>query len=66
MAIILNEVREGSVVMVRGDFGRGIAVVGQVEDVLEDIKNGQPGIDYTVKGVSHWAYLDAIDSVVRY
>jgi len=66
MAVTLNEIREGSVVMVRGDFGRGVAVVGQVEEALEDIKNGMPGIDYSVKGVSHWAYLDAIDSVVRF
>jgi len=66
MAVTLNEIREGSVVMVRGDFGQGVAVVGQVEEALEDIKNGRPGIDYSVKGVSHWAYLDAIDSVVRF
>ena len=66
MSVTLNEIREGSVVMVRGDFGRGVAVVGQVDEALENIKNGFPGIGYTVKGVSHWAYLDAVDSVVRF
>ena len=66
MAVTLNEIREGSVVKVRGDFGRGILVSAQVDEVLEDIKNGFPGIDYTANGVSHWAYLDAVESVVRF
>ncbi len=66
MSVKFSELREGSVVMVRGDFGNGISVVGQVDEVLDNIKNGRPGIDYSFKGVSYWAYLDAVDSVVRY
>ena len=60
--ITLKEVRVGSVVVVRGDFGGGKPQQVVVEGVDEDIKNGLPGIDYA----DHWAYLSQVDRVVKY
>lgn len=64
----LKDLREGSIVMVRGGFGSEPAVKARVEAVERDIKNGMPGIDYTVmsNGDGHWAYLDQVDRVVTY
>jgi hypothetical protein len=58
----LSEVREGSVVIVRGNFGNGPEERVVVENVERDIKNGQPGIDYD----GHWAYLSQVQRVVKY
>jgi hypothetical protein len=58
----LKEIRRGSVVVVRGDFGNAPARRVTVEEVHEDIKNGRPGIDYD----SSWAYLTQVDRVVSY
>jgi hypothetical protein len=64
----LSDVREGSIVMVRGNFGSGFAVRARVDGVEADIKNGRPGIDYTAVGAQtgNWAYLSQVDSVVQY
>jgi len=66
--IKLADIREGSTVMVRGNFGQGFAVKGVVEGVHSDIKNGRPGIDYTAVGATsgNWAYLDQVTAVVTY
>jgi hypothetical protein len=58
----LKEIRKGSIVVVRGDFGSGTPKRVTVEEVHEDIKNGRPGIDYD----SSWAYLTQVDRVVSY
>ena len=58
----LNDIREGSVVIVRGAFGSGPEERVKVEEVHEDVKNGRPGIDY--KG--SWAYLSQVQRVVQY
>ena len=58
----LEDVREGSVVIVRGNFGNGKPQRVVVTGVDEDIKNGRPGIDYG----DSWAYLTQVDSVVTY
>lgn len=66
----LSEMRKGSVVMVRGSFGREEPREAVVDEVFEDIKNGEPGISYnsTKKGAPFWgwAYLEQVDSVVKY
>jgi hypothetical protein len=64
----LGDVREGSIVMVRGNFGSGFAVRARVDAVEADIKNRRPGIDYTAVGArtGNWAYLSQVDSVVEY
>lgn len=64
----LNDIREGSIVTVRGNFGNGPATRAKVDYVDSNIKNGQPGIDYTDlnSGDKHWAYLGQIDSVVTH
>ena len=66
--VTLDQVREGSIVIVRGDFGSGTPKRARVECVEEDIKNGYPGIDYTVlaDGDGRWAYLDQIVRVEKY
>jgi len=58
----LKDIREGSVVVVRGDFGSGAPRRVVVEAVEADIKNGRPGIDYD----GSWAYLSQVDRVVSY
>ena len=58
----LEDIREGSVVIVRGNFGSGPEERVKVEDVHRDVKNGMPGIDYE----GHWAYLSQVVRVVKY
>ena len=58
----LKDIREGSVVVVRGNFGSGAPQRVTVEAVETDIKNGRPGIDYA----GSWAYLSQVDRVVSY
>jgi len=58
----LKDIRVGSVVIVRGDFGMGKPRQVVVEAVEADIKNGRPGIDYD----GSWAYLTQVDRVVTY
>ena len=58
----LKDIREGSVVIVRGSFGTGPEERVKVEEVHEDIKNGRPGIDYD----GSWAYLTQVQRVVSY
>jgi hypothetical protein len=58
----LEDIRQGSVVIVRGAFGTGPAERVKVEEVHEDVKNGRPGIDYE----GSWAYLTQVERVVAY
>jgi hypothetical protein len=60
--IKLKDIREGSVVIVRGNFGTGPEERVLVEEVHEDVKNGRPGIDYE----GSWAYLTQVMRVVSY
>ena len=64
----LEQLRPGSKVLVRGGFGTTSAKRATVTSVEEDIKNGSPGIDYTVDatGEQHWAYLEQVQRVVEY
>jgi len=67
----LTDIRQGSVVIVRTNFGTGIPVKAIVDAVEADIKNGRPGIDYTFVGAANWhdgswAYLSQVDKVVTY
>jgi hypothetical protein len=65
--ITLKQVREGSIVMVRGGFGIEPATRAKVTRVERDIKNGFPGIDYkTMDGKCFWAYIDQVERVVTY
>jgi hypothetical protein len=65
--ISLKQLREGSVVYVRGAFGTGPSVKATVTEVCEDVKNGRPGIDYTTEdGDDHWAYLDQVQAVYKF
>jgi hypothetical protein len=58
----LGDIRKGSVVIVRGNFGSGPEERVKVEDVHSDVKNGMPGIDYE----GHWAYLSQVQRVISY
>ena len=62
MTVKFEDLREGSVVIVRGAFGTGPEQRVKVEEVHEDIKNGRPGIDYE----GSWAYLSQVQRVVSY
>lgn len=58
----IRDIREGSIVIVRGNFGSGPEERVTVEAVEADIKNGRPGIDYA----GSWAYLSQVMRVVKY
>jgi hypothetical protein len=60
--VTINDVRKGSRVIVRPEFGTGLPVRVRVVEVESDIKNGRPGIDYDL----NWAYLSQVDRVVTY
>ena len=60
--LTVNDMREGSVVIVRGNFGTGPEERVTVLNVDSDIKNGRPGIDYD----ESWAYLSQVMRVVKY
>jgi hypothetical protein len=60
--VTLKDIREGSIVIVRGDFGSGRPQTVTVTEVDSDIKNGRPGICYD----ESWAYLTQVDRVVTY
>jgi hypothetical protein len=63
--IKLADMREGSVVRVMTRL-HGI-VVGRVEEVCDDVKNGTPGIDYVAEdGECSWCYLNQVMQVVKY
>jgi hypothetical protein len=65
--ITLDDVREGSVVVIRSGFGGEPAETVTLEGVEADIKNGRAGCDYTDrKGDGRWAYLSQIVRVVKY
>ncbi len=68
--IKLSDVRVGSFVYVRGNFGGGAPVYAEVTEVTEDVKNGVPGIGYICEhsgsNTGNWAYLDQVDRVVKY
>ena len=71
--VYLNDMREGSIVVVRGDKGHGPQERGRVDIVCQDVKHGYPGIDYTLLDSNgnptnrmFWAYLDQVDRVVKY
>jgi hypothetical protein len=59
---LLSDMRVGSRVIVRDNFGNGRPREVTVLDLDEDIKNGRPGIDYD----GSWAYLTQVDRVVKY
>ena len=58
----VSDIRTGSIVIVRGNFGLGMSQIVSVENVEDNIKNGKPGITY---GHS-WAYLDQVVQVLKY
>jgi hypothetical protein len=64
----LENMREGSIVIVRGGFGTDSPIKAIVEEVEEDVKNGRPGICYKAIGAKegNWAYLTQVDRVVQY
>ena len=66
MSIKITQVRPGSKVIVRAEFGLSGSVEATVISVEANIKNGRPGIDYNTKNGQFWAYLDQISRVVKF
>lgn len=65
--ITTDDVRAGSVVVIKSGFGSERAETVTLDSVEEDIKNGRAGCDYVdSKGESRWAYLTQIVKVVSY
>ena len=66
--IKLKDIKIGSEIMVRGDFGNGSSKKAIVDNIENDIKNGFPGIDYHYAddvNDDRWAYLSQIDRVIK-
>ena len=61
-----NDIRRGSVVIVRSNFGTGNAIQVTVSEVEQAAKNGKDVFDYAYGGNMHWAYFSQIDSVLSY
>ena len=63
-----KDLRKGSIIEVRGDFGQGPQVLAQVDFVDRDVRTGAPVVDYTNVNnrETHWAFFDQIDSVLRF
>jgi len=67
MRIGINQVRAGSVVVLRPGFGADLPRQVTLIEVHADIKNGRPGVDYELApGDGRWAYLEQVDQVVTY
>ena len=66
--ITLNDIRQGSKVVLRPCFGSGTPIEVTVSELVEEIKNGEDGIEYRTKGATgfNWAYLNQIDEIVKY
>ena len=68
--IELRDVKVGSIVWVATNFGSGMGVRAIVDEVDADIKNGLPGIGYTLASGEDkngsWAYLSQIIRVQKY
>ena len=58
----VSDIRAGSVVIVKGNFGLGMSQIVSVDYVEDNIKNGKPGITYD----RSWAYLDQVVQVLKY
>jgi hypothetical protein len=68
MAVYFGDVEEGCLVMVKQDFGMGRTVLAKVDAVLDNVKNGRPGIDYIEMDTGNlkWAYADQIVKLVAW
>lgn len=65
--VALEDVRAGSVVVIKSGFGSEAAETVTLSNVEADIKNGRAGCDYTDRnGDRRWAYLTQIVRVVKY
>lgn len=66
--VLLEQIKIGSTVVVRGGFGTESPRLGLVDEIEEDIKNGRPGITYTEieSGDPRWAYLNQVLRVESY
>ena len=62
----MYEIREGSIVVVKGGFGSEPPKQVKVEGI--GLKNGYQVFDYDTKpnGVGRWAYSDQILEVIEY
>lgn len=56
------DLKAGDKVRLMANFGNGPMVVGIVEEVERDVKNGLPGISYKQIGskTGNWAYMHQI------
>jgi len=62
-----EDVRVGSVVVIKSGFGSEPAETVTLDNVERDIKNGRAGCDYVDStGEGRWAYLTQIVRVVKY
>ncbi len=62
-----EDVRAGSVVIIKSGFGSEAAETVTLDNVEADMKNGRAGCDYIdTKNEPRWAYLTQIVRVVKY
>lgn len=67
MVLSIDDIRKGSVVVVRPCFGVGKPIKVTVTEVHDNVKNNCSGISYDDETYdSHWAYIDQVDSIITY
>jgi hypothetical protein len=65
--LTVNDIQVGSVIIVRGDFGKGAAVRATVTELDVDVDTNVVSFSYISLGEPEkWAYLHQIDSVEKY
>jgi hypothetical protein len=63
----IKDLRAGSIVILRPDFGSGNPVQVMITGVEEQGKNGKDVVDYVYPdGARRWAYTHQIDKVIEY
>jgi hypothetical protein len=66
MSISIKDLKIGSTIMVRPDFGMSNSVKATVTDIEKNGKNGRDTIGYeTSPGNDRWAYMDQVVRVVK-
>lgn len=65
MTVSIDDINDGSVIMVRGSWGREAPVRATVIDIDTEGKNGKPVISYLRQdGEEKWAYMNQVTQVV--
>jgi hypothetical protein len=66
MSISIKDIKIGSTILVKPDFGMSPQVRAKVTDIEKNGKKGRDTIGYeTSPGDDRWAYMDQVVSVIK-